>query len=198
MQQRELGLPVESLLKQDDPLRQWIEDFLEQAPMHITPNPFREDIEYREAEHERSLFWQDILWLVRYDLLLLSPNQAQILDWKTYPRPRSSKQLQNDWQTRLYLFVLAETSPYPPDAISMVYWFVEGSAAADSDSCTPATTQCWQFNYSRVDHQKTRRDLEQLAQQFRQDWLPISRGKTSPAVIPVRGPAIYPPASVRP
>ena len=189
MQQRELGLPVESLLSEDDPLRQWMQDFLERAPAYITPNPFRQAIQYRDAEHERSLLWQDILWLVRYDLLLLSPDQAQILDWKTYPRPRSPKQLQNNWQTRLYPFVLAETSPYPPEAISMIYWFVEGSSTQGPDS---PPTQCWQFNYSQIEHQKTRQELETLAQQFRQDWRAYQQGQDFPRRHPTGGPCDLP------
>ncbi|WP_159788716.1 PD-(D/E)XK nuclease family protein [Sodalinema gerasimenkoae] len=188
MQQRELGLPVETLLGEDDPLRQWMQDFLERAPSHITPNPFCGSIEHREAEHERRLVWQDILWLVRYDLLLLSPDQAQILDWKTYPRPRSPKQLRNTWQTRLYPFVLAETSSYPPDAISMTYWFVEGSPSQESESSSNSPeqpSQCWQFNYSQLDHQKTRQDLETLAQQFHHYWRAYQQGQDFPR----RGPA---------
>lgn len=175
MQQRELGLPVETLLPPGDKLRQWMQDFLERAPSHISPNPFRDAIYYREAEHERRLVWQDILWLVRYDLLLLCPDQAQILDWKTYPRPRSPQQLQNTWQTRLYPFILAETSPYPPEAISMTYWFVEGSPNSPEQP-----SQCWQFNYSQLDHQKTRQDLETLAQQFHHHWRAYQQGQDFP------------------
>jgi hypothetical protein len=33
--------------------------------------------------------------------------------------------LAKNWQTRLYLYVLAETSAYPPDSLSMTYWFVQ-------------------------------------------------------------------------
>ncbi|MFP4219646.1 MAG: PD-(D/E)XK nuclease family protein [Phormidium sp.] len=183
MQQRELGLPIESVLPPGDKLRRWIEDFDRYAPTCITPNPNRDSIRLRDAEHERSLFWQNILWLVRYDLLLLSPKRAQILDWKTYRRPRQPTWLKQNWQTRLYPFVLAETSSYPPESISLIYWFVEGATAeSDSQSGPDSTqpTQCWQFNYSSQEHEATRRDLSQIAQQFQQYWLAYQQGQDFP------------------
>lgn len=179
MQQRELGLPIESVLPEGDKLRRWIEDFDHYAPTCITPNPNRDSITLRDAEHERSLFWHNILWLVRYDLLLLSPNQAQILDWKTYRRPRQPQQLQQNWQTRLYPFVLAETSSYPPEAISLIYWFVEG-ATAESNPESGEAHQCWQFNYSSRQHEATRRDLTHIAAQFQQYWAAYQQGQDFP------------------
>lgn len=183
MQQRELGLPIESVLPEGDKLRGWMEDFDRYAPTCITPNPNRDSITLRDAEHERSFFWQNILWLVRYDLLLLSPNQAQILDWKTYPRPRQPKQLKQNWQTRLYPFVLAETSSYAPESISLIYWFVEGAAAESSPQSGQESgqpTQCWQFDYSSKDHEATRRELTQIAQQFQQYWSAYQQGQDFP------------------
>jgi hypothetical protein len=186
MQQRELGLPIESVLPEGDKLRGWIEDFDRYAPTCITPNRNRDSITLRDAEHERSLFWQNILWLVRYDLLLLSPNRAQILDWKTYPRPRQPKWLKQNWQTRLYPFVLAETSSYPPESISLIYWFVEGAAAESDRQSGPDSgqstrpTQCWQFDYSSKEHEATRRELTQIAEQFQQYWTAYQQGQDFP------------------
>lgn len=187
MQQRELGLPIDSVLPPGDKLRGWIEDFDRYAPTCITPNPNRDSITLRDAEHERSLFWHNILWLVRYDLLLLSPNQAQILDWKTYRRPRQPQQLRQNWQTRLYPFVLAETSSYPPEAISLIYWFVEG-ATAESGPESGEANQCWQFNYSSREHEATRQDLTEIAAQFQQYWAAYQQGQDFPRYCPESGP----------
>jgi ATP-dependent exoDNAse (exonuclease V) beta subunit len=59
------------------------------------------------------------LLTVIYDLLIEAEDNAQILDWKTYPQPKEQNRLAKDWQTRLYLYVLAETSDYLPEQISM-------------------------------------------------------------------------------
>jgi hypothetical protein len=65
------------------------------------------------------------LLTVIYDLILLESDRAVIFDWKTYLKPIDADKLAKNWQTRLYLYVLAETSAYPPDSLSMTYWFVQ-------------------------------------------------------------------------
>lgn len=64
----------------------------------------------------------------RFDLLMLSPATAHIFDWKT-GQPRNEAELRQDWQTRLYLAMLAEGSAalgqtLQPEQIAITYWYV--------------------------------------------------------------------------
>ena len=63
------------------------------------------------------------------------------------------------WQTRLYLYVLAETSEYTPEQIQMTYWFVK---SGKSTSLT--------FNYTQQQHQQTEQDLTVLLADL-ETWL---------------------------
>ena len=121
MQQRELGLPIESLLSEDEQLQHSITSLVNAAPEILQP-----DVQgRRDAEHCRTLQFQDYLLTVIYDLLITDDEGAQILDWKTYLQPENQTKLAKNWQTRLYLYVMAETSEYLPEQISMTYWFVK-------------------------------------------------------------------------
>jgi hypothetical protein len=65
----------------------------------------------------------------RFDLLILSDERAHIFDWKTERQPRPAAALRDDWQTRLYLALLAEGGaalgrPIAPEQIALTYWFV--------------------------------------------------------------------------
>ena len=115
MQQRELGLPIESLVQEDPQLQCWMTAFASAAPEILTPDT---NNQFRESEHCRTLQVQDYLLTVVYDLLIADDRTAQILDWKTYPKPQNKRKLEQNWQTRLYLYVLAETSDYLPEQIS--------------------------------------------------------------------------------
>lgn len=148
MQQRELGLPVESIVKEDLELQHWVTALVDEATEVLTPNPET----LRESEHCRTLKFQNYLLTVIYDLLIEAENDAQILDWKTYPQPKEKGRLAKDWQTRLYLYVLAETSDYLPEQISMTYWFVKSQPRPKS----------LLFAYDAIQHEKTRQDLSQL------------------------------------
>lgn len=158
MQQRSLGLPVESLVDADPQIRQWWDEFLAATPELLVSQGG--DLAFRQAEHERTLEMLGFLLVVRYDFIL-ADDRAQIFDWKTYPRPRSPQHLEQHWQTRLYSYVLAETSDYEPDRISMTYWFVPGE-----DNCP----QSYSFPYSQQQHDRNRGDLTRLLSQLH-DWL---------------------------
>ncbi|MFN6324434.1 MAG: PD-(D/E)XK nuclease family protein, partial [Aphanizomenon sp.] len=101
MQQREMGLPIDNLLQADSQLQSWMTDF-----SNISPEIFTTDIDnqtFRESEHYRTLQIGDYLLTVIYDLLIADQNQAQILDWKTYPQPPKPEILAQNWQTKLYM-----------------------------------------------------------------------------------------------
>jgi hypothetical protein len=69
----------------------------------------------------------------RFDLLVLNGPAGHIFDWKTEQHPRSTADLVADWQTRLYLAILAEggaallpgSQAFDPDLIKLTYWFVQ-------------------------------------------------------------------------
>ncbi|HHP7230992.1 MAG TPA: PD-(D/E)XK nuclease family protein [Xenococcaceae cyanobacterium] len=149
MQQRELGLPLESLLQAEPELDHSLKALIEAAPDILNPDNSQT---WREAEHSRTLNHGSYLLTVVYDLLIANQNQAQIIDWKTYLQPPSNKNLAHDWQTRLYLYVLAETSEYAPEQISLTYWFVK----------LPQQPQNYTFTYSADQHTQTKTDLTNL------------------------------------
>ena len=160
MQQRELGLSIASITELDTEMQRCLVAFVNSAPELFTPSEKDGKI-FRQAEHPRTLIFQDYLFTVIYDLLIAEPNQAQILDWKTYPRPQKSKSIAQSWQTRLYLYVLVETSDYSPEQVSMTYWFVQLRGEEPPQSLT--------FNYNQIEHDRTKQDLTNLLHQLT-DW----------------------------
>lgn len=158
MQQREMGLPLDPVLQADGELQTCLSQLQAQAPQLFDPTG---EI-FRQSEHERSLAFQDY-WLTGvYDLLRLRGDRAEIVDWKTYLKPQKPQYLQRDWQTRLYLYILAETTNYSPDALAMTYWFVR---VEHPDTQTPAPQQV-RINYSAAAHRQTQQDLERLTQKL--------------------------------
>ena len=155
MQQRELGLPIESLVQEDEQLQRWMTAFAGAAPEILTPDPNSQT--FRESEHCRTLKVQVYLLTVVYDLLIADERRAQILDWKTYPKPQNRRWLEQNWQTLLYLYVLAETSEYLPEQISMTYWFVQSPVETSGTSLQSMT-----FTYSTTQHEKTEQKLNRL------------------------------------
>jgi hypothetical protein len=128
------------------------------------------------SEHPRQLQLGGFALMAVYDGLLLTAEQAEIVDWKSYAQPRRSAALVDHWQTRLYLYLLVETSDYRPDQVAMTYWFVGDAPGAresgDGDSgdlaADPAT--CLRVVYDDRQHQQTHKDLrERLARLAR--WL---------------------------
>ncbi|MEG3436435.1 PD-(D/E)XK nuclease family protein [Pannus brasiliensis CCIBt3594] len=148
LQQRELGLPIDGLLREDPQLQHSLNALLEAAPEILHG---RGEID-RSAEHCRTLSVGNYLLTVIYDLLRFESDRATIFDWKTYLKPEKPDKLARNWQTRLYLYVLAETSSYSPDRLSMTYWFVR----------LPREPESLTFAYSRELHERTRQDLTRL------------------------------------
>jgi CRISPR/Cas system-associated exonuclease Cas4 (RecB family) len=153
MQQLALGLPVEILAGADPELYTCLEQLLADQPWLGLPPPSGEQ---RQVETRLSLYIEDLLLTGVYDLLVRSPAQAVIHDWKTGVHQSSRRSLQQRWQTRLYLYLLAETCGLPPDALSMTYWFVRQSPI-----------QSVTIPYSRRVHQATAQDLRALLNQLR-------------------------------
>ncbi|MBW4441198.1 MAG: PD-(D/E)XK nuclease family protein [Plectolyngbya sp. WJT66-NPBG17] len=159
MQQWEMGLPIEPFLQEDPQLRQWFHAFIAAAPQILQIH----DPMFRESEHLRMLEFQGHMLTVVYDLLILTEQEAQILDWKTYPKPLRSDRLSQSWQSRLYPFVLAETSDFALEQISMTYWFFQAKGETESP-------QSLKLSYSAKQHEETRQGLIRSLNQFSQ-WL---------------------------
>jgi hypothetical protein len=175
MQQKELGLPVEHLLKADPPMWESFQAIAQAAPEIFLGQTLGKSSQgFREAEHLRTLTIEDVLLTVIYDLLIADDSGAKIIDWKTYPRPQIRRKVADNWQTRLYLYVLAETTDYLPEQISMTYWFVQSAKDRDSEvngkiyERSPET-QRLKFSYDRPQHEQTKQDLSQLLTRL-QGW----------------------------
>jgi hypothetical protein len=158
MQQREMGLPIDSFLAADAQLQRWMEAFADVAPEILSPPTDHQT--FRESEHYRTLQVQDYLLVVVYDLLIADNTRAQILDWKTYPKPLNQSSLERNWQTLLYMYLLAETSDYPPEHISMTYWFVHSQRQPENIT----------IYYDTLQHQQTAKKLNDLLTQLTH-WL---------------------------
>jgi hypothetical protein len=154
MQQKILGLPSTAIA--DPSLQRSLTAIIEATPELWQDNPLR----WQEAEHLRTLAIHPYLFSVIYDLLVIEASGAQILDWKTYPMPRKVERIASSWQTRLYLYVLAETSDFLPEQLSMTYWFVQ----------LPNRPQSLTITYNQAHHDQTRHDLLRLLSQLDR-WL---------------------------
>ncbi len=169
MQQRDLGLPLHANPADDLSFYRCMEALVHHVPQIFDPSAWRD----RLSEHRRTLRLGDAVFTAVYDLLLLGDDQAQIIDWKTYSRPQQSHWLAQHWQTRLYPFVLAETSAYRPDQISMTYWFVQ-------PYLTEPIPQSITFPYSAAQHQQTRQSLTTLVEHLTASLAAYQEGQPLP------------------
>jgi len=153
MQQQELGLDVGALASSEPKLQKWLAAFKEHPPETIAGD--------RLCEHRRifEVSMQDItnsnlekayfVLTAIYDLLILSDRHAQILDWKTHQKAIAVDKLKTNWQTQLYLYLLAKTTNYDPDRLSMTYWFAN-------------TAQSVIIYYSQTDYELTEKKLQHI------------------------------------
>ncbi|PHV62537.1 PD-(D/E)XK nuclease family protein [Cyanobacterium aponinum] len=148
MQQYQLGVNIE-LLKDENPDLIRSAKTLIEATEDIWSNP---KIKLREAEYQINYQLDKYLFTVIYDLLVFYDNKAIIFDWKTYPLPENNNRILHNWQTKLYLYVLAENSNYLPEQISFTYWFVK-----QSDKLQNLT-----INYDQKKHSSTEKELKNL------------------------------------
>jgi len=155
MQQWQLGLPMETILHQQPELAQNFQALLTTVPeLQKTP------VTQCQAEHRRHLRVGSVILTVVYDFLHWDGEQAQILDWKTSPFPRQDPQkILASWQTKLYLYVLAQTSNYPPDRLKMTYWFVK----------LPQRPRPLTLHYSQSLHEQIGQELKALLDHW-QSW----------------------------
>jgi CRISPR/Cas system-associated exonuclease Cas4 (RecB family) len=163
MQQKELGLDVTVLASSDPKLQSWLLAFEHQPPAMIAGDRLCEHRRTLERQIERSLhhsqnsdYGQGYFVLTAiYDFLILGDRQAQILDWKTHQIAIAAEKLKNNWQTRLYLYLLAKTTSYAPEQLSMTYWFAN-------------TAESVIISYSQVEHDQTEKKLQHILGQIAQ------------------------------
>ena len=159
MQQRELGLSTDDILAQHPDLAAAVEAMMATAPDLFQPFVRPEgDLDLgwlRQSEHRRTVALGGYEFTVVYDLLILTPTDGQIIDWKTYQHLPDAADLAQDWQTRLYRYVLAETTALKPKQITMTYWFVPPPEAGDRPQPRHIT-----LPYSAAEHRRTGRDLQ--------------------------------------
>jgi len=144
LQQKSLGLEIAALVQDQPQLQKWLAAFQRfEASMA--------EGEYL-TEHRRTLAWSggtgELQLAVVYDLLILQADRAIIFDWKTHKKALPELILRQSWQTRLYLYVLAETSNFEPEQLDMTYWFAN------------TETQV-KIGYNRAQHEQTKQDLQQ-------------------------------------
>ena len=163
MQQKELGLDVSSLASSDPKLQSWLAAFEHQPPAMIDGD--------RNCEHRRTLEMTIAISLhdsqnrdrnqayfvltAIYDFLILGDRQAQILDWKTHQIAIASDKLKTNWQTRLYLYLLAKTTSYAPEQLSMTYWFAN-------------TAESVIIPYSQAEYLSTETELNKILAEINQ------------------------------
>ncbi|MEB3291190.1 MAG: PD-(D/E)XK nuclease family protein [Leptolyngbya sp.] len=192
MQQRELGLSLDPLLAQNPELATAIQSLEEQAPDWFGPDSDPTEPAFlRQSEHRRSLGWGAYELTVVYDLLRLTPHSGQIIDWKTYrQRPRKA-QITQDWQTRLYLYVLAETTDLEPSQLSMTYWFVPPPSERTPKAANrPGSIT---LTYSPNKHRATARDLHRLTRYLDE----LLAAKQFPQVEAAKGHCLHCPFALR-
>lgn len=161
-----LGLPIEAAAIPDRHLRNWWLVF-EKSRHHLAPGRFLPELTLTIPIGKHLLHG-------RFDLLIIGEANGepftQLVDWKT-GRPRSEADLRHDWQTRLYLALLAEgvgalgdevmggelmrDGVMAPERMGMTYWYV-----AEPDA--PRTIQYDQAWHDRnwAELQKIVADLE--------------------------------------
>lgn len=144
MQQINLGLNVDLLGIDNQELIDSVKLLIKETSDIWDSNPTK-----RESEDQLNLIFNNYLLVVIYDLLVCYENKAIIYDWKTYLQRDNLEKIEKNWQTRLYLYVLAEKFNYQPDDISMIYWFIK----------LPSKPQKITVNYNQEKHQKTKQDL---------------------------------------
>jgi CRISPR/Cas system-associated exonuclease Cas4 (RecB family) len=163
MQQKELGLDVSLLASSDPKLQSWLDAFEHQPPEMIDGDRLCEHRRTLERQIETSLHHSQnsdrgqayFVLTAIYDFLILGDRQAQILDWKTHQVAIAAEKLKNNWQTCLYLYLLAKTTNYEPEQLSMTYWFAN-------------TAESVIISYSQIEHDQIEKKLLHILGQIAQ------------------------------
>jgi len=148
MQQYHLGLSLNDFVYEDISFQKSLQALVNETQDIWTSS----EVLAREAEYKLQLKFKSYIFTVIYDLLILYPDRAVIYDWKTFLQREKKDKLINNWQTRLYLYVLAEKMNYSPSQLSMTYWFVK----------LPHKLQSMTIQYNEAMHEKNRQDINNI------------------------------------
>lgn len=147
MQQYNAGLSLDKILTDNEEFNQSLIALIS-ATQDIWNSP---NIITRQAEHQLNYSIEQFIFTAIYDLIILYPKKAVIFDWKTNLKPEDNK-LINHWQTKLYLYILAEKLNYKPHQIEFTYWFIK----------LPHEPQSFTIKYNKPKHDRTKQELNYL------------------------------------
>lgn len=124
MYQDDLGVDVSELVEHDEQLREWWRNFCLHPPKLPNGQTF--------SEMELSIPFANYRLIAKYDRLIFTKEkQVVIVDWKTGTKPKSIVNVANNWQTKIYCYVLVEgghrlfpIEKIKPEHISFLYWYV--------------------------------------------------------------------------
>ncbi len=151
-QQAAAGVPLDLLTRQaeqeGDPMDFWWENFVQEYKDLLTRRGAAEC--YPEITLSAPLGKHRLV--AKFDLLVITPDQWTIYDWKTENRPPKREHLRQRWQTRVYLALLAHSAPkfnhgeaFPPEQIRMTYWYANfPDAPVSFDYTQTAARRDWQ------------------------------------------------------
>ncbi len=96
MQQYNLGLSIDNISIDNSVLINQVKGLIDKT-QEIWSAP---EVILRQAEYQVNHTINNYLFTVIYDLLVLYPNKAVIIDWKTYREPQNKNEILNNWQTK--------------------------------------------------------------------------------------------------
>jgi len=152
IQQYNLGLPIENILIEHEEFKNSVNSLIT-ATKDILTSP---DILHKKIEYQLNYNFNNYCFTAVYDLIMFYPSKVSIFDWKTYSAPKDKNKLINDWQTRLYLYILAEKLNYKPHQISFTYWFIK----------LPNKIETFTIKYNEKKHEKTKQDLIKILEKL--------------------------------
>jgi len=157
IQQHQMGIDITQIVDSESQIQKWFHSYLAHPPQMLDGEQF--------SEQKRTVQFAGTTLTAIYDLLILGKTSAQIIDWKTHQNPIASSILADHWQTKLYLFILHETTNYAPEQISMTYWFANALPSQKTVEIAYTTNQ----------HQATTQALRQILQEMAEDdrYLPL-------------------------
>ena len=151
-----LGLPMELNEIGDSTVRSWWLAFQNSNPISNLQSPI--STHRRRPELTLTIPVGAGLLNGRFDLLITDDKKAHIFDWKT-GKPQPEHRLRHDWQTRLYLAMVAESGEalgrkFAPEDIAITYWYV-------SEPNAPRT-----IGYDGRWHEQNWAEIQQLVAQI--------------------------------
>jgi len=152
MQQYNLGLPLDDFINNYPDKGKDLKKSLASLVKATEDIWTSSEILAKEEEYKLQLKFEDYFFTVIYDLLIIYPDRAIIFDWKTYLSPQNEIKLRDNWQTKLYLYVLKEVMDYNPSQLSFTYWFVKMAHQPES----------FTIHYNEQMHLQTKQELSHI------------------------------------